>query len=442
MAERKIQVLSVCTFDAGGGAALAAYRIHKGVGVYEIDSQMFVKSKSREEESVCSLKDFVPRGLVYRVFDWCLGKVRNKIQHYRWSQYPKRDNYYKSDMRGTSVHGALQKLSYDILHLHWVNGRFLDLRELRKIDKPIVWTLHDSWPFCGVCHYFLDCEEYQRECGKCPQLGSNDAEDLSHKVWKAKQRIYEGLDLHIVTPSQWLADCARKSGLFKGLDIRVIPNCLDTESFRPMGKDEMEETVKGTENEAVKQVVGKYLSAEGSDAPCILYGAVNALTDKIKGLEYLISALKELDAHGFCANLVVFGVEQSDLPLSFSHISVDFVGFIHDASVMAVLYNLSDITVVPSQSENLSYVCMESLACGTPVVAFDVGGIPDMVEHKKNGYLAKRGDSGDLAHGIEWCLKNNEDKSLSANARDKIKKGCSIDVVARQYVSLYNEIKR
>lgn len=439
--DNKIHVLSVSTSDKGGGAAHAAYRIHKGVGAYGVDSQMFVKNKRLSDSNICSLSNFVPKNLIYKAFDWCVGKIKNKIQHYRWNRYPNQDIYFKSDLRGTCIYGAFQKQKFDILHLHWINGRFLDLQELRNVDKPIVWTLHDSWPFCGVCHYFLDCDGYQHQCGNCPQLGSHDAQDLSHKVWKQKEKIYKNLDLHIVAPSRWLADCARKSCLFGDLDIRVIPNCLNTEQFHPMSSDEIESTFRYLPNTFLKDFRGKTLSME-SRKPYILYGAVNAATDKIKGLEYLVAALKELDAKGFCANMIVFGADKANLQLSFSNISVTFVGFINDISVLVALYSMSDIMVVPSQSENLSYAIMESLACGTPVVAFDIGGNSDMVEHKQNGYLAQRKDSADLAYGIEWCLRSNADNHMSFNARSKVCECYSIDVVAQQYVNLYNQVKR
>ncbi len=440
--DSEIRVLSLNTSDTGGGAAHAAYRIHNGVRSLGIDSQMFVKFKASDDSSVRALSDFIPKNFVYRFCDWCVGKIKNKIQRARWHKYPLQDNLFKSDLRGTRICGALHKIPFDILHLHWINQRFLNITDLRKVRKPIVWTLHDSWPFCGVCHYFLDCKKYQRQCGRCPQLGSRSECDLSREVWSEKAKVYRDLDLHVVTPSRWLADCARKSSLFGDVDIRVIPNCLDTRLFHPMETDEIRSLADHAPNESCAEVL-KSASLPHHDAtPQILFGAVNALTDKIKGFDYLVSALSELDAKGLRARLIVYGVEEAPSALSFTNISVAFVGFIRNASVMAALCSVSDLTVVPSISENLSYAIMESLSCGTPVVAFNIGGNSDLIEHERNGYLATEKDSSDFARGIEWCLRNDSDGHLSRQAHIKACRDYSIEVVARQYADLYRQINK
>ena len=153
-----MKILFVNTNDTSGGAARAAMRIMRGVQQSGVEAQMFVKFKNSQASDIVPLSRFVPTNLLYKVCDWVAAKVKNKWQHHKWRPYKKtKQKVYMSDMRHTDIHGALQKLDYDIVHLHWINNRFLDIRELSKIHKPIVWTLHDSWPFCGVCHYFIDC---------------------------------------------------------------------------------------------------------------------------------------------------------------------------------------------------------------------------------------------------------------------------------------------
>lgn len=434
-----MKILSVNTSDTGGGAAHAAYRIHQGVRQMGVDSRMFVKNKGTDDPNIYALSDFVPANPVYRLFDWCAKKIKNQIQHSRWNKYPNRDSKYKSDLRSTCIHGALQAIPYDILHLHWINQRFLSIDELCKVHKPIVWTLHDSWPFCGVCHYFLDCEGYQHQCGQCPQLGSSYPDDLSHQVWMRKAEVYKDLDLHIVTPSRWLADCARKSSLFRNVDIHVIPNGLDTDLFHPMTNEEIKTIAETQKETAVGAVLHAAIKKKDAN-PTILYGAVNAATDPIKGFDNLLSALHILDAQGFEAHLVVFGADKTELPMHFEHISVTFVGYIHDFIVLAALYSMADVVVVPSATENLSYAIMESLSCGTPVVAFNIGGNGDMIVHQQNGYLAKRNNDRDLANGIEWSINNDADKLLSHNAREKVVSHFAQEIVAEQYLDLYNKI--
>lgn len=436
-----IRVLSVCTSDSSGGAARAAYRIHQGVRSLGVESRMFVKHKASNDSAVHTLSEFVPNNPLFRALDWCALKWKNIIQQFNWSSYPIRDQNYKSDLRATNLHGALQSIDYDVLHLHWINNRFLNIDELAKIHKPIVWTLHDSWPFCGVCHYFLDCKGYQQQCGACPQLGSTNPRDLSYRVWRRKQSAYSQLDLHIVAPSRWMAECARRSTLFRDCDIRVIPNCIDIDVFRPLSRQEILSIAEGQKNATLKRVLCEASEEKASTKPIILYGAMQAATDKIKGFQGLLSALQILDQKGFEAHLVVFGAYKQDLPMHFHNIDVTFVGYVFNTSVLTALYSCADVAVVPSLTENLSCTIMESMACGTPVTAFDIGGNGDMIEHQSNGYLAQANDSEDLANGIMYCIEQNPNNILGNNARESVEKHYFMSVVAMQYQELYQSIK-
>ena len=435
------KILFVNTNDTHGGAARAAMRIMHGVKQHEIETQMLVKEKHSKEIDLVALQEFVPQGKLYDALDWVAAKGKNKWQHLQWHPYRKtRENVFMSDMRSTRLHGALQKLDYDILHLHWVNQRFLDLRELKNVNKPIVWTLHDSWPFCGVCHYFLDCTRYKLHCGDCPMLHSNKDKDLAYRVFKKKMCAYKGLNMHIVTPSRWLGECAKQSALFGRFPVTVIPNCLETDVYRPLEEYELNERLETAMqcNQALREV--KCLINEKAVKPIILYGAMNATTDRIKGLSSLLSAMQILDNHGFEANLVVFGANESDLPMEFKHISVYFLGYVSNTDILVTLYNLATVMVVPSLTENLSCAIMESLSCSTPVCCFAIGGNGDMVEHQVNGYLAREKDADDLAQGIRWCLENNKDGALSTAARKNVMENYTIERVGQQYAELYEAI--
>lgn len=430
MESEQIKVLSLCTSDVAGGAARAAMRIHQGVRALGVDSRMFVKDKGSDLDSVVPLNAFVPKHTCYRAYDWCLNKVKNKVQHHRWNRYPDKDQNFKSDLRGVSLHGALRKIDYEVLHLHWVNQRFLKLNDLKKVNKPILWTLHDSWPFCGVCHYFLECRGYQTACGRCPQLASSCKDDLSHRLWVKKKACYKDIDLHIVTPSKWLADCARQSSLFGGLDINVIPNCLDTDVFSPT-------------NHLIIDKGCLVALEKRFEKPVVLYGAVNAATDRIKGFANLLSAMKIIEGQGNAEfELVVFGAKDEDLPTQIKdlHIPITSVGYVNDTEQLVSLYRQASVMVVPSLTENLSCAIMESMSCGTPVVAFNVGGNGDMIEHKKNGYLARELDDEDLANGIMWCLENNDDNALGMAAREKVLRNYCVETVSEQYRQMYQKV--
>lgn len=435
-----MKVLSINTNDAHGGAARAAMRIMQGVQQHGVETQMLVKEKHTWDSAVVSLQKFLPKNKLYRIADWVAQKLKNKYYHWVWRPYIKtKENVFMSDSRGTRLGGALQKLDYDVLHLHWINQRFIKLQDLPK-DKPIVWTLHDSWPFCGVCHYFLDCERYQAHCGDCPMLHSGKEKDLAYRIFVEKLRVYRDLNLHIVTPSRWLGECAKQSALFGRFPVTVIPNCLDTEVYRPLSEQEMNERLSMAieHNPALHSV--KRAAGEKAAKPLILYGAMNAATDRIKGFASLLSALQTLDKQGFEANLVVFGASESDLPMQFEHINVHFIGYVSDTDLLVTLYNLADVMVVPSLTENLSCAIMESLSCATLVCCFAIGGNGDMVEHQVNGYLAKEKDAEDLALGIRWCLENNKDGALSQAAREKVMENYTIERVGEQYTELYSSL--
>ena len=432
-----MRVLSVNTNDSHGGAARAAMRIMQGVEQHGVETQMLVKDKHTLDTAVVHLQQFLPKNKLYRIADWVAQKIKNKYHHLLWRPYCKtKENVFMSDSRGTRLGGAMQRLDYDVLHLHWINQRFIKLQDLPK-SKPIVWTLHDSWPFCGICHYFLDCQRYQTHCGDCPMLHSGKERDLAYRIFEEKLRAYQDLNLHIVTPSRWLGECAKQSALFSRFPVTVIPNCLETDVYRPLSEQEMNERLsvameRNSALHAVKRAVG-----EKAAKPLILYGAMNAATDRIKGFASLLSALQILDKQGFEANLIVFGASESDLPMQFEHINVHFIGYVSDTDLLVTLYNLADVMVVPSLTENLSCAIMESLSCATPVCCFAIGGNGDMVEHQVNGYLARERDAEDLAQGIRWCLENNRDGALSLAARKKVMENYTIERVGAMYVEVY-----
>lgn len=437
-----MKVLFINTNDISGGAARAAMRIMRGVQQSGVEAQMFVKDKYSRSSDVIPLSTYAPSSnWLLDIFKWVIQKFKNRYHMFKWHPYKRTKlNVFMSDLRHTDIHGALQKLDYDIVHLHWINNRFLDIRELAKIHKPIVWTLHDSWPFCGVCHYFIDCERYQTHCGACPMLGSKNEQDLAYEIFEKKLEAYKDLDLHIVTPSRWLGDCAKKSALLGRFPVHVIPNCLDTELFRPLAKDEIRVIAEHQQNAVVSRVLREATQEKGLAKPFILYGAMNAANDRRKGFISLLSALQIIDAQGFRANLVVFGAEAQELPMQFKNIDVTFVGYMRDAVVLTALYTIADVMVVPSFSEVFGQTASEAMACGTPVVAFRCTGIQDVVEDGC-GYLAEPYSAEDLANGIRYCIEHNPDKVLGKAARESAVSRYAMNVVAEQYKSFYERIK-
>ena len=417
-----MKVLFVNTNDTHGGAARAAMRIMRGVQLCGVETKMLVKYRMKKSDDIVCADQALHNSTIYNFIEWIKRKITNKIYANKWLRYQntKKNNIFLSDLRGSVARDVWQKFDYDIVHLHWLNMRFVDVQHLANIHKPIVWTLHDSWPFTGICHLPFDCMSYVSHCGACPMLGSNKESDFAYEEFEKKIEAYKDLNLHIVTPSRWLGECAKRSALLGRYPVHVIPNCIDTELFTPFGKKEARQLL--------------HLDQEKT---YLLFGAMHATEDANKGFAYLQEALGHLS--GANLELLVYGTTE-DLQSYNLPIPVRVLGYIYEDKIMALLYNAADVCVVPSLSENLSNTIMESLSCGKPVVAFNIGGNSDMIDHMENGYLAKELDSEDLAKGIEWCISHNTDGSLSEKARQKVMDNFTIEIVSEQYKKLYESL--
>ena len=321
---------------------------------------------------------------------------------------------------------TVRNLQPDIVHLHWICSGFLQVETVASFNRPVIWTLHDMWAMTGGCHYSGSCDRYKSKCGTCPQLGSQSSVDLSRLTWLRKRRAWKNLNLTIVTPSRWLAECAQSSSLLGSFRTEVIPYGLDLDVYKPINTEE-----------------ARQLLNLPSDIPLVVFGAVNSTSNPRKGFDLLLRALnrleKELSANS--VELVVFGAsspeEGSALPLS-----THYLGSFSDDVALALLYSAADVFVAPSREDNLPLTVQESLACGTPVVAFDIGGMEDMIEHQSNGYLAKSFDAEDLARGISWCLSGNDRRAqLSTEARSVAEEQFSSERQAKAYMELYREIR-
>jgi glycosyltransferase involved in cell wall biosynthesis len=256
-------------------------------------------------------------------------------------------------------------------------------------------------------------------------LGSTREQDLSRHVWKRKHRSWQRADLAIVTPSHWMARQAASSALLAGRRIEVIPNCLDTEVFRP------------GDRQAARRALGLPL-----DQRILMFGALTAEGDRRKGFHLLAPALKWLvqGERADTMHLAVLGMSPPTLPAAFP-IAVSFLGILERERAMAQAYCAADVFVAPSIEDNLPNSVMEALACGVPCVAFDVGGMPDLIDHQQNGYLARSLDPEDLARGVAWVLEDAERSArLREQARRKVLERFAPKVVAGQHLALYTDV--
>ena len=405
------------TFDIEGGAARAAYRLHKGLQSIGLDSQMLVQTKSSDDHTVIGPQTKIQTGF---------GMIRPTLDALLLQLYPKRDNLiFSSAILPNNLVTKVANLNPDVINLHWVTRGFLKPKTIKHFNKPLIWTLHDMWPFTGGCHYDQGCSRYLESCGKCPLLHSSKNNDLSRWIWRRKQNAWKDVDITIVTPSHWLADCAKNSSLFHDYRIEVIPNGLDLNRFKPFDKHTAREILLLPQ-----------------DKKLILFGAVNSTSDKRKGFQHLQSAMKNIDMNGWGNNfeVVVFGSSEPINSLELG-LKIHYLGHLPGDIALSLLYAAADVMVVPSTQENLANTVMESLSCGTPCVAFNIGGMPDMIEHKHTGYLASPFNAEDLAKGIIWVLEDDERwQVLSHQARRKVEKEFDFQTAAKKYADLFEEI--
>ena len=296
-----------------------------------------------------------------------------------------------------------------------------DLNDITKIKAPIVWSMHDMWLFTGGCHYDDDCGGFKNKCGNCKVLRSKKDNDISRNIWKRKKKSYLNIpNLTIIGLSRWMEKQAKESSLFLNENVINLPNGIDVNVFQPHSKD-----------------LSRDLWNLPKDKKLILFGAMDATSDPRKGYVELLEALNKLNVKDL--EIIVFGNSKPSESQNFG-CKTHYLNKLQDDISLVTLYNSVDVMVVPSLQENLSNVILESLACGTPVVSFDIGGNGDMIEHKKNGYLANPLDSSDLARGIEWVLNFENYDNLLNYSRIKILNEFDDSLVSEKYVNLYKQV--
>jgi glycosyltransferase involved in cell wall biosynthesis len=410
-----MKVLMLNTFNEIGGAARAATRLLHGVRDLGLDARLLVHyATGKAPATLCPAGRL--RSLARRL-KMTLGTLPVR-------RYPKAPiNNFSPAVLPDHLETEIAAINPDIIHLHWLGAGFLRLETLGSLNRPLLWTLHDSWPFTGGCHVPFDCTKYRQTCGACPVLGSTREEDLSRRVWQRKQRAWQDLDLTLVAPSRWLAEAARSSSLFHETRIDVIPNGLDAESFPARDK-----------------ALSRNRLHWPQDKKIILFGGIRALSDPNKGFHLLRPALQSLGIRRRDLMAVAFSAfdqaEISDLGLP-----TVSLGQIDDDESLSRVYSAADVFVVPSLQETFCQTATEAMSCGTPVVAFAATGLLDIVDHQKTGYLVKPYDISDLAQGIAWVLEDQERHAeLCRRARRKVASNFLLTQMAQRYVNLYEKV--
>lgn len=408
-----MKILHLNTYEKAGGAAIAAKRRHQAMLKLGADSTLAVVGKETDDTSVHSF--YGKAGKVLRPFRQVPDYILPRL--YRG----KDETLFSPALWPSFLHRKIASLPSDIIQLEWICDSFLSAASLGKLEKPVVWTLQDVWGLTGGCHILKGCERYKAECGNCPQLGSSRQKDLSHYAWRAKKSAYAKCKPTIVTPSKRMCRLAEESSLLSDCTVKYIPNGIDEQQFFPVGKD-----------------VARKLLHLPEDAKIVLFGAMSASSDKNKGYDLLLSALQRLKSSGEeNVHCVIFGATHGE-PLPFP---THYLGMLHDAVSINLAYNAADVFVCPSREENFPNTVLESLSTGTPVAAFSIGGIPDIVAHTQTGYLAPAYDTEELAKGIAFIIQDAARLSeMEKASRALIEEQYRIETIAKRYLQLYESI--
>jgi glycosyltransferase involved in cell wall biosynthesis len=410
---KSLKILHVNTLDQGG-AGRAVYRLHKSLLDQSVDSQILVQSKSSDDPTVVS-----ETSQIRKVFN----KVRPHLDSIpvRFYKNKTKTLFSSSWLPFSNTVHKINEINPDIVHLHWVCNGMMRIEDIPKIKAPIVWTLHDNWAFTGGCHIAWECEKYKNNCGNCPRLGSDTANDLSRKTFKRKRKYFLKIKkIIIVGVSKWITNCSKSSALLKDKNHTCLPNPIDTDIYKPFDKE-----------------VARELWNLPIDKKLVIFGANDATNDPNKGFKELSEALPKLTNKNI--ELVVFGSSKPKKSKDFGF-KTHYLGHLYDDASLVTLYSAADVMVVPSLQEAFGQTASESMACGTPVVAFGSTGLLDIVEHKNTGYLAKPYVTLDLARGIDWVLSANNYDELCQNARQKVLMELDGKIVAKKYIALYKGI--
>jgi glycosyltransferase involved in cell wall biosynthesis len=420
-----------------GGAAVAANRLHRALqkqlwGDELIESTLLVGTPNRLE------KHRSAPGVTYLANNFLAEQTA-------FGRFVAERLYFLPHERDTSVrfqfsparfganlnfHPAIQQA--DVLHLHWINFGFLSLSGLQSLfalGKPIVWTLHDQWAFTGGCHYSRGCTHFLTHCHQCPYLKKPGEQDLSSQIFEQKQKLFAEASIHFTPPSRWLAAEAQRSTLLQRFPFTVIPYAINQRIFRPIGRAEANARFALSDRDNDRKISAR-----------LLFGSAN-VTDTRKGFRYFADALTLLHQQHpeLAPEILVFGKGRSylfdELPYPVRHL-----GLLTSEEDIVAAYNAADALVVPSLEDNLPNTVIEALACGTPVVGFRTGGIPEMIVHEETGFLADTGSAQQLADGLAFVLTHPNPELLRQNARQSAETQFSEDVVAQQHVDLYKKM--
>ena len=413
----RVNVLHLNAGDWIGGAARSAFRLNAALCTAGAKSTLFVRHQSTDAANVLRYKSKLTR---------VLDLARPYVDRVAQRLYGARTSAFSSGLVPDRLASMIDSLRPDVVNLHWVGAGFIQIETLARIGRPLVWTLHDSWPFTGGCHLPGECRRYTEQCGSCPELRRASERDLSRLTWLRKCRAYRSAQLTVVAPSRWLARNASASALFRSRKVVHIPNGIDLRRFQPLDQEFARRALG---------IVGK--------RPTVLFSAFGGAADANKGFDLLLRAVGRLGRtapNGGRPRILLVGTARMPEGIP-PDIEVICAGSVQDEVTSVLLNSAADVVACPSRQENLPNVVLEALACGRPAVGFDVGGMSDLIRDGENGRLVKPFDDAALADAISWVLADDARRQRMCDVARRIAETeFSLDEQARRYLELYREV--
>ncbi|NEO61908.1 MAG: glycosyltransferase [Moorea sp. SIO4G2] len=406
-----MKVLHINQSDLSGGAAIAGYRLHQGLLGQGADSRLLVWRPKTISDRV----DYAAR---LAILDKLTAPITQQL-----------GLYYINKLGTFTIPKHSFYKNADVLNFHVLHGgsrgyfNYLAIPSLTK-RKPAVFTFHDMWSFTGHCAYSYDCDRWKRGCGKCPDLNIYPAisKDNTHIEWKLKNWAYSHSNLTIVTPSRWLCEQAQQSMLNR-FRIHHIPNGINTEVYQPLESQQCKSVLNIPTGKTV-----------------LMFAATN-LAEKRKGGDLLLKALQSLPQSIKAETIVLTFGSGGETIAETVGIPAFNLGYASNDHFKAIAYSAADLFLFPTRADNLPVVLQESMACGTPMVSFNIGGVPDLVRPGITGYLARPEDIQDFCNGIVQLL---EDKPLRETMAQQCRaialEDYSLELQAQRYIDLYHQV--
>lgn len=420
-----MKVLMINYTDGGGGGAIAPKHLYEALKKQNVNVSFGVVEKKSENQDIFTLPDSK------NIFSKLKRKFLCKYEQFLFKHFKTTNGILHSlNLYSRIDIDFINNSDYDIIHLHWICGNSLSIKDIAKITKPVIWTMHDSWPVCGAEHHpniFEQDQRYFIGYTKKNKPKTTCGFDLCRYIFNKKRKYFKK-PIHFIAPSKWQAEICKKSFLFNkchGASITHIPNILDIDCFCPLDEI-MAKNILGLDNRKIVLMFSTpYFENTKND---------------MKGSGLLLKALE----HFFTVNdsskfvLLMTGNISMEIKKRLPHVQTVFTGFIQNPRLMNLAYNAANVLLLPSRIENLPYGLLEPQAVGVPCVAFDTGGNRNIVLHKKTGYLVPCFDIEDFAAGINFCIKNAE--TLSINAINHIKEHFNLKKVLNAHIELYKKI--